>query len=114
MPVIAKDNFDTRGVPTTNGAAALLDAFPKQDATMVSLEEWLGWSGLPHDCSNLGALDCSNIRITYVLSHLSALGVGPLSFAGISRSVVCLFWLTGIGADHDSRTHTYVSLVVLT
>ncbi len=35
VPMLPKDNYDTVGVPTTNGAQALLDSLPIQDATMV-------------------------------------------------------------------------------
>eukprot|EP00891_Asterochloris_glomerata_P007203 jgi/Astpho2/7203/Aster-01521 len=33
VPMLVKDNFDTMGIATANGAVALLDNFPPQDAT---------------------------------------------------------------------------------
>ena len=35
VPVLVKDNFDTKGMATTNGAAGLLDNFPAADSQMV-------------------------------------------------------------------------------
>lgn len=36
VPLLIKDNYDTVGIATANGAVALLDNFPSQDATIVS------------------------------------------------------------------------------
>ena len=36
VPLLVKDNIDVVGVATTNGAAALQDNFPSQDAVQVS------------------------------------------------------------------------------
>lgn len=36
VPFVVKDNYDTVGVATANGAVALLDNFPSADATIVS------------------------------------------------------------------------------
>jgi amidase len=37
VPLLIKDNYDTVGIATANGAVALLDNFPSQEATIVSL-----------------------------------------------------------------------------
>ena len=35
LPVIVKDNIDVKGLPTTNGAKGLLDAYPNENADVV-------------------------------------------------------------------------------
>lgn len=35
LPVLVKDNIDVKGLPTTNGAKALLDSFPNEDSDVV-------------------------------------------------------------------------------
>jgi len=39
VPVLVKDNFDTVGMASTAGSAALLDNFAQQDAQQVR-SEW--------------------------------------------------------------------------
>lgn len=35
LPILVKDNIDVVGMPTTNGAKALLDSYPKKNATII-------------------------------------------------------------------------------
>ena len=35
VPILAKDNYDVQGTPTTAGAQAFADNYPLQDSTMV-------------------------------------------------------------------------------
>lgn len=113
IPVLLKDNIDTRNLPTTAGSRALLAANPKQDATLVrelreagavilgktNLSEWAnfrstmstsGWSGVGAQTNNPYVLDrnpcgSSSGSGAAVAASLSQVAVGTET----DGSIVC-------------------------
>jgi amidase len=120
IPVLLKDNIDTRDLPTTAGSRALLAANPRQDAPLVrqlraagavilgktNLSEWAnfrsttatsGWSGVGGQTNNPYVLDrnpcgSSSGSAAAVSASLSQVAIGTET----DGSVVCPGGANGI------------------
>ncbi|KAK9817271.1 hypothetical protein WJX72_012093 [[Myrmecia] bisecta] len=102
VPLLVKDNFDTVGVATANGAIALLDNLPPQDATMVAQLKAAGAVVLAK--TNMAEWAFSNavsigsafgiVRNPYDLDRVTAGSSG-----GTAASVSASFGMIGLGSD---------------
>lgn len=102
IPMIVKDNFNTKGLPTTAGALALKDFIPEEDAFMVdklvkagaiiiaksNMAEW-AFSAKHTESSTAGTT-----RNPYNLDHVPAGSSG-----GTAAAVAANFATFGLGTD---------------
>lgn len=102
IPLIVKDNFNTKGLPTTGGALALKDFIPAEDAFMVNklvqagaiiiaksnMAEW-AFSPMHTESSTAGTT-----RNPYNLDYVPAGSSG-----GTAAAVAANFVTIGIGTD---------------
>lgn len=102
IPMIVKDNFNTKGLPTTAGSLALLDFIPDEDAFMVNklveagaiiiaksnMAEW-AFSPMHTESSTFGTT-----RNAYNLDHVPAGSSG-----GTAAAVAANFVTIGLGTD---------------
>ncbi|NER11918.1 amidase [Leptobacterium flavescens] len=102
IPLIVKDNFNTKGLPTTAGALALKDFIPEEDAFMVArlleagaiilaksnMAEW-AFSPMHSESSTAGTT-----RNPYNLAHVPAGSSG-----GTGAAVAANLGTIGLGTD---------------
>ncbi|MEP1093735.1 MAG: amidase [Cyclobacteriaceae bacterium] len=102
IPMIVKDNFNTKGMPTTAGALALKDFIPEEDAFMVdqlvkagaiiiaksNMAEW-AFSPMHSESSTFGTT-----RNPYNLEHVPAGSSG-----GTAASIAANLGVIGLGTD---------------
>lgn len=102
VPLLVKDNFDVEGLATTAGAAALLDNFPRQSASVINQLRSAGALVLAK--TNMGEFAffpsftlssvTDEVRNPYELMHTPA-GSSGGSAAGVAAS----FGMAGLGTD---------------
>jgi amidase len=102
IPVIVKDNINTKGLPTTAGALALKDFSPNQDATIITKLQNAGviilaksnmaeWAFSPmHTESSTNGTTHNPYNIEYVPAGSSG---------GTAASVASSFGAVGLGTD---------------
>lgn len=102
IPIIVKDNINTKGLPTTAGALALKDFIPEQDAFIIkklvdagaiilaksNMAEW-AFSAMHTESSTVGTT-----RNPYNLDHVPAGSSG-----GTAAAVASNFATIGLGTD---------------
>jgi amidase len=103
VPVIIKDNFETKGLQTTDGAAALAGFLPDKDAFQVKRIKDAGaivlaksnmaeWAFSPYETVN--SILPGYTRNPYALDRVTAGSSG-----GTAASVAASFGLVGLGSD---------------
>ena len=103
VPVIVKDNFETAGLRTTNGALALEKFIPKQDAFQVKRIKEAGaivlaksnlaeWAFSPYE--TVSSIQPGYTKNPYALDRVTAGSSG-----GTAASVAASFGLVGLGSD---------------
>lgn len=102
IPLIVKDNINTKGLPTTAGALALADFYPEEDAFIIqklvdagaiilaksNMAEW-AFSPMHSESSTLGTT-----RNPYNLEHVPAGSSG-----GTGAAMAANFGTIGLGTD---------------
>ncbi len=102
IPMIVKDNINTKGLPTTAGALALSDFYPEEDAFIIqklteagaiilaksNMAEW-AFSPMHSESSTVGTT-----RNPYNLAHVPAGSSG-----GTAAAVAANFGTIGLGTD---------------
>lgn len=103
VPVIVKDNFETRDLPTSNGALALAEWVPTRDATQVARMRAAGaivlakanlaeWAFTPYE--TVGSALPGYTRNPYALDRVTAGSSG-----GTAAAVAANFGAVGLGSD---------------
>ena len=103
VPVIVKDNFETAGLPTTDGALALKDYLPQKDAFLVRRVKEAGaivlgksnmaeWAFSPYE--TVSSILPGYTRNPYALDRVTAGSSG-----GTAAAVAASFGLVGLGSD---------------
>lgn len=103
VPLIVKDNFETRDLPTTGGSLALDGWIPSQDATMVRLVRQAGaivlaksnmaeWAFTPYE--TVSSILPGYTRNPYALDRVTAGSSG-----GTAAAVAASFGTVGLGTD---------------
>jgi Asp-tRNA(Asn)/Glu-tRNA(Gln) amidotransferase A subunit family amidase len=103
IPVIVKDNFETRDLPTSNGALALARWVPTRDATQVARVRAAGaivlakanlaeWAFTPYE--TVGSALPGYTRNPYALNRVTAGSSG-----GTAAAVAASFGTVGLGSD---------------
>lgn len=102
IPMIVKDNFNTRGLPTTGGSPALKDFIPQEDAFMVARLKAAGaviiaksnmaeWAFSPMHTKSSTA---GTTRNPYNLDYVPAGSSG-----GTAAAIAANFGVIGLGTD---------------
>ena len=115
IPFIAKDNFDTAGLPTSGGSAALLDSIPASSAVVV--EKLLDEGAILVGKANMSELAASYGRLGY--SSAGGLTVNPYNLArnasgsssGPAAAVAADFATFAIGTDTSGSVRGPASVV---
>ena len=103
VPMIVKDNFETKGLQTTNGALAFAGYLPKEDATQVARVKAAGaivlaksnmaeWAFSPVE--TVSSILPGYTRNPYALDRVTAGSSG-----GTAASIAASFGLVGFGSD---------------
>jgi len=103
VPMIVKDNFETRGLRTTDGALALANFIPDKDAFQVKRVKEAGaivlaksnmaeWAFSPYE--TVSSILPGYTRNPYALDRVTAGSSG-----GTAASVAASFGLVGLGSD---------------
>lgn len=103
VPMIVKDNFETRGLQTTNGALALAGYLPLEDAFQVKRVKEAGaivlakssmaeWAFSPYETVN--SILPGYTRNPYALNRVTAGSSG-----GTAAAIAASFGLVGLGSD---------------
>ncbi len=103
VPVIVKDNFETAGIPTTNGALAFANYVPREDATQVARLKAAGaivlaksslyeWAFSPYETVN-------SVLPGYTRNPYATDRVTAGSSGGTAAAVAANFGLVGLGSD---------------
>ncbi len=103
VPVIVKDNFETKGLQTTDGALAFAGYLPEKDAFLVKRIKDAGalvlaksnmaeWAFSPYETVN--SILPGYTRNPYALNRVTAGSSG-----GTAASVAASFGLVGLGSD---------------
>lgn len=103
VPAIVKDNMETAGIVTTNGALAFAAYVPKQDATQVALLRKAGaivlakssmaeWAFSPYETVN--SVLPGYTKNPYALDRVTAGSSG-----GTAAAIAANFGLVGLGSD---------------
>jgi amidase len=103
VPMIVKDNFETRGLRTTNGALALASYIPAQDAFEVKRVKEAGaivlaksnmaeWAFSPYE--TVSSILPGYTRNPYALDRVTAGSSG-----GTAAAIAASFGLVGLGSD---------------
>jgi Asp-tRNA(Asn)/Glu-tRNA(Gln) amidotransferase A subunit family amidase len=103
VPMIVKDNFETKGLRTTNGALALASFIPKKDAFQVQRVKEAGalvlaksnmaeWAFSPYET-------VSSILPGYTHNPYSLDRVTAGSSGGTAAAIAASFGLVGLGSD---------------
>ena len=120
VPIIIKDNIDSRGLPNTAGSLSMLDNFPRRDAHLVSrlkktgflvvgkanLSEWAnfrgrnsvsGWSSYGGQTRNPYNLDYNPCGSSSGSAAAVALGLVPVSIGTETNgSITCPASINGV------------------
>ena len=118
IPIVVKDNFDVKGMPTTAGSVALKDAYPKEDAFTIQKLEDAGAIIIAK--TNMSEFAASYGRLGY--SSLGGLTLNPYnlnrdasgSSSGSAAAVTANFAVFGLGTDTSGsvRGPAYVTGLV--
>jgi amidase len=103
VPMIVKDNFETQGLRTTNGALALATFIPKKDAFEVAKVKAAGalvlaksnmaeWAFSPYE--TVSSILPGYTRNPYALDRVTAGSSG-----GTAAAIAASFGLVGLGSD---------------
>jgi amidase len=103
VPVIVKDNFETKGIQTTDGALALAGYFPDKDAFQVKRVKDAGalvlaksnmaeWAFSPYETVN--SILPGYTKNPYALDRVTAGSSG-----GTAAAIAASFGLVGLGSD---------------
>jgi amidase len=103
VPMIVKDNFETKGLQTTNGALALAGYIPDQDAFLVRRAKDAGalvlaksnmaeWAFSPYE--TVSSILPGYTRNPYALDRVTAGSSG-----GTAAAIAASFGLVGFGSD---------------
>jgi amidase len=103
VPMIVKDNFETKGIRTTNGAIALAKFIPDQDAFLVKRVKEAGaivlaksnlaeWAFSPYE--TLSSILPGYTKNPYALDRVTAGSSG-----GTAAAIAASFGLVGLGSD---------------
>jgi len=103
VPMIVKDNFETKGLQTTNGALALAGYIPDQDAFLVKRAKDAGaivlaksnmaeWAFSPYE--TVSSILPGYTRNPYALDRVTAGSSG-----GTAAAIAASFGLVGFGSD---------------
>jgi amidase len=103
VPMIVKDNFETKGLRTTNGALALAKFIPDQDAFQVKRVKDAGalvlaksnmaeWAFSPYE--TVSSILPGYTRNPYALNRVTAGSSG-----GTAAAIAASFGLVGLGSD---------------
>src|SRR5262249_52844359 len=103
VPIIVKDNFETKGIQTTNGALALAGYIPDKDAFQVKRAKDAGalvlaksnmaeWAFSPYETVN--SILPGYTRNPYAVDRVTAGSSG-----GTAAAVAASFGLVGLGSD---------------
>jgi amidase len=103
VPMIVKDNFETKGMRTTNGALALAKFIPDQDAFLVKRVKDAGaivlaksnlaeWAFSPYE--TLSSILPGYTKNPYALDRVTAGSSG-----GTAAAIAASFGLVGLGSD---------------
>ncbi len=103
VPMIVKDNFETKGIRTTNGALALASYIPQQDAFQVKRVKAAGaivlaksnmaeWAFSPYE--TVSSILPGYTHNPYALDRVTAGSSG-----GTAAAIAASFGLVGLGSD---------------
>ncbi len=103
VPIIVKDNFETKGLRTTNGALALAKFIPAKDAFQVKRAKEAGalvlaksnmaeWAFSPYE--TVSSILPGYTRNPYALNRVTAGSSG-----GTAAAIAASFGLVGLGSD---------------
>lgn len=103
IPIVVKDNFDVKGMPTSGGSVALKDAYPREDAFTIQKLKDAGAIIIAK--TNMSELAASYGRLGY--SSLGGLTLNPYnlnrdasgSSSGTAAAVTANFAVFGLGTD---------------
>ncbi len=103
IPIVVKDNFDVKEMPTTAGSVALKDAYPKEDAFTIQRLKDAG--AIVIGKANMSEFAASYGRLGY--SSLGGLTLNPYnlnrdasgSSSGTAAAVTANFGVFGLGTD---------------
>lgn len=106
VPVIVKDNFDTRDLPTTNGTLALKGAIPPDDAFQVRRIREAGAIVLAKanmaEFASSGAFTVSSVLPGYSRNPYDTRRVTAGSSGGTAAAVAANLGAVGLGTDTGS------------
>ena len=106
IPVIVKDNYDTAGLPTTNGVLALKGAIPPDDAFQVARLREAGAIILAKanlaEFATSGAYTVSSVLPGYTRNPYDTRRVTAGSSGGTAAAVAANFGTVGLGTDTGS------------
>lgn len=103
IPIVVKDNFDVKGMPTTASSVALKEAFPKKDAFTIQKLKDAG--AIIIGKTNMSEFAASYGRLGY--SSLGGLTLNPYnlkrdasgSSSGTAAAITANFGVFGLGTD---------------
>lgn len=103
IPIVVKDNFDVKGMPTTAGSVALKEAYPEKDAFTIQKLKDAG--AIIIGKTNMSEFAASYGRLGY--SSLGGLTLNPYnlqrdasgSSSGTAAAVTANFGVFGLGTD---------------
>ncbi|MBY0223385.1 amidase family protein [Sporosarcina aquimarina] len=103
IPIVVKDNFDVKGMPTTAGSVALKDAYPVKDAFAIRKLKDAG--AIIIGKTNMSEFAASYGRLGY--SSLGGLTLNPYnlkrdasgSSSGTAAAITANFGVFGLGTD---------------
>lgn len=103
IPIVVKDNFDVKGMPTTAASVALKEAYPEQDAFTIQKLKDAG--AIIIGKTNMSEFAASYGRLGY--SSLGGLTLNPYnlkrdasgSSSGTAAAVTANFGVFGLGTD---------------
>ena len=106
IPIIVKDNYDVKGLPTSNGTLALKESYPPDDAYQIKkLKEAgaiiLAKSNLAEFASS-GAFTVSSVLPGYTRNPYDTRRTTAGSSGGTGASIAASFAVVGLGTDTGS------------
>ncbi|MBT31911.1 MAG: amidase [Thalassobius sp.] len=106
IPLIIKDNFDVKGLPTSNGTLALKDSYPPDDAYQI--KKLIEAGAIVLAKSNLaefafsGAFTVSSVLPGYTRNPYDTRRTTAGSSGGTGASIAASFAVAGLGTDTGS------------
>lgn len=106
IPIIVKDNYDVKGLPTSNGTLALKDSYPPNDAFLVKQMKDAGAiilakSNLAEFASS-GYFTVSSVLPGYSRNPYDTRRTTAGSSGGTAASIAANFAVLGLGTDTGS------------